>query len=261
MPGRSTIYGLFLLAGHFGHFWPVVAIQSALCVWVIMLALRAHGLGHQPLTLLGTSAVLALFTALPFVSGQLMPDVFAGIGLCALYLLIWKRASLGRGETLGLAVLAAVSGACHSSVLAAQVLVLLAALIGLGLVAKSVLDQGPVVEVSFRSGDGLEAGKTKVKYKDVDIGIVRTIALKEDLSKVLVTIEMTKEARRFTAADTRFWVVRPRVGASGVSGLGTLLSGAYIGVDAGKGALGADKFTGLERAPPVTVDQKGSQFT
>eukprot|EP01034_Spumella_vulgaris_P041885 gene41885-51912_t len=138
---------------------------------------------------------------------------------------------------------------------------LLAALIGLGLVAKSVLDQGPVVEVSFRSGDGLEAGKTKVKYKDVDIGIVRTIALKEDLSKVLVTIEMTKEARRFTAADTRFWVVRPRVGASGVSGLGTLLSGAYIGVDAGKGALGADKFTGLERAPPVTVDQKGSQFT
>eukprot|EP01032_Pedospumella_encystans_P033778 gene33778-38175_t len=58
-----------------------------------------------------------------------------------------------------------------------------------------------------------------------------------------------------------FWVVRPRVGASGVSGLGTLLSGAYIGVDAGKGALGADKFTGLERAPPVTVDQKGSQFT
>lgn len=138
---------------------------------------------------------------------------------------------------------------------------LLAALIGLGLVAKSVLDQGPVVEVSFRSGDGLEAGKTKVKYKDVDIGIVRTIALQEDLSKVLVTIEMTKEARRFTAADTRFWVVRPRVGASGVSGLGTLLSGAYIGVDAGKGALGTVKFTGLERAPPVTVDQKGSQYT
>jgi len=130
MPGRSTIYGLFLLAGHFGHFWPVVAVQTALCVWVVMLALRAHGLGHQPLTLLGTSAVLALFTALPFVSGQLMPDVFAGVGLCALYLLIWKRSALGRSETLGLAVLAAVSGACHSSVLAAQVLVLLAALIG-----------------------------------------------------------------------------------------------------------------------------------
>ena len=138
---------------------------------------------------------------------------------------------------------------------------LLAALIGLGLVAKSVLDQGPTVTVSFRSGDGLEAGKTKVKYKDVDIGIVRTIALHPDLSRVLVTIDMSKDAKRFTAADTRFWVVRPRVGASGVSGLGTLLSGAYIGVDAGKGALGAGEFTGLERAPPVTVDQKGSAFT
>ncbi|SFU31270.1 PqiB family protein [Pseudoduganella namucuonensis] len=138
---------------------------------------------------------------------------------------------------------------------------LLAALIGLGLVAKSVVDKGPTVVVSFHSGDGLEAGKTRVKYKDVDIGVVRTIALDPDLSKVLVTIDMSKEAKRFTAADTRFWVVKPRIGASGVSGLGTLLSGAYIGVDAGKGAVGTTAFTGLETAPPVTVDQKGSQFT
>jgi paraquat-inducible protein B len=138
---------------------------------------------------------------------------------------------------------------------------LVAALIGLALVGKSVLDQGPTVVVSFRSGDGLEAGKTRVKYKDVDIGLVRAIALSPDLSKVQVTIDMSKEATRFTAADTRFWVVRPRIGATGVSGLGTLLSGAYIGVDAGKGATGNTDFTGLERAPPVTVDQKGSQYT
>jgi paraquat-inducible protein B len=138
---------------------------------------------------------------------------------------------------------------------------LVAALIGLALVGKSVLDQGPTVVVSFRSGDGLEAGKTRVKYKDVDIGLVRAIALSPDLSKVQVTIDMIKDAKRFTAADTRFWVVRPRVGATGVSGLGTLLSGAYIGVDAGKGATGSTEFTGLERAPPVTVDQKGSQYT
>lgn len=138
---------------------------------------------------------------------------------------------------------------------------LLAALIGIGLVAKSVLDRGPTVTVSFRSGDGLEPGKTKVKYKDVDIGLVRAITLAPDLSKVLVTIDMSKDATRFTAEDTRFWVVRPRIGASGVSGLGTLLSGAYIGVDAGKAAVFKNEFTGLERAPPVTVDQKGSQFT
>jgi paraquat-inducible protein B len=138
---------------------------------------------------------------------------------------------------------------------------LLAALIGATLVIKSILDQGPTVVVSFRTGDGLEPGKTKVKYKDVDIGLVRTISLSPDLSKVLVTIDMSKEARRFTAEDTRFWVVRPRVGASGVSGLGTLLSGAYIGVDAGKSAVTREEFTGLERVPQVTGDQKGRQFT
>jgi len=137
---------------------------------------------------------------------------------------------------------------------------LLAALIGLTLVVKSFVDQGPTVVVSFRSGDGLEAGKTKVKYKDVDIGLVRAISLSRDLSKVLVTIDMSKEAKRFTVADTRFWVVKPRVGASGVSGLGTLLSGAYIGVDAGKSEESRTEFTGLEKPPQVARDEKGSSY-
>ena len=70
------------------------------------------------------------------------------------------------------------------------------------------MDQGPTVTVSFRSADGLEPGKTKVKFKDVDIGLVRSITLSRDLSKVLVTIDMSKEAERFTVADTRFWVVQ-----------------------------------------------------
>jgi paraquat-inducible protein B len=138
---------------------------------------------------------------------------------------------------------------------------LLAALIGIGLVAKAVIDKGSTVTVTFRSADGLEPGKTKVKYKDVDIGLVRTISLSRDLSKVLVTIEMSKEATRFTAADTRFWVVRPRIGASGVSGLGTLLSGAYIGVDAGKSEEEKREFTGLEKPPQVAGDEKGSKYT
>jgi len=138
---------------------------------------------------------------------------------------------------------------------------LLAALIGIGLVVKSYFDEGPTVVVSFRSGEGLEAGKTKVKYKDVDVGQVRAISLSPDLSKVQVTIDMNKDARRFTAADTRFWVVKPRIGVSGVSGLGTLLSGAYIGVDAGKSQETSHDFTGLEKVPQVAGDQKGKQFT
>jgi paraquat-inducible protein B len=138
---------------------------------------------------------------------------------------------------------------------------LLAALIGVALVAKAIIDQGETVTVSFRTGDGLEPGKTKVKYKDVDIGLVRTISLSRDLSKVLVTIEMSKGASRFTAADSRFWVVRPRIGASGVSGLGTLLSGAYIGVDAGKSEETSKDFVGLEKPAQVAGDEKGSAYT
>ena len=138
---------------------------------------------------------------------------------------------------------------------------LLAALIGVGLVAKSLIDRGPAVTVSFRSGDGLEPGKTKVKFKDVDIGLVRSISLAPDLSKVLVNIDMSKEAKRFTAADTRFWVVKPRIGASGVSGLNTLLSGAYIGVDAGKSEEQKDEFVGLEKPPQVALDEKGTRYT
>ena len=137
---------------------------------------------------------------------------------------------------------------------------LLAALIGLTLVVKSFVDKGPTVVVSFRSGDGLEAGKTKVKFKDVDVGLVRAISLSHDLSKVLVTIDMSKEAKRFTAEDTRFWVVKPRIGASGVSGLSTLLSGAYIGVDAGKSEETKTEFTGLEKPPQVARDEKGSSY-
>lgn len=138
---------------------------------------------------------------------------------------------------------------------------LLAALVGAGLAARSVLDQGPTLTVSFHSADGLEPGKTKVRYKSVEIGLVRSIGLGDDLSKVLVTIDMSKEASRFAVQGTRFWVVRPRIGASGVSGLNTLLSGAYIGVDAGKSAEPQHSFTGLESTPPVTGDQQGRQFT
>jgi paraquat-inducible protein B len=137
---------------------------------------------------------------------------------------------------------------------------LLAALIGLTLVVRSVLEQGPTVTVSFRSADGLEPGKTKVKYKDVDIGLVKTITLAPDLSKVLVRIDMSKEAKRFTANDTRFWVVKPRIGASGVTGLNTLLSGSYIGVDAGKSEETTHEFTGLEKPPQVTRDEKGTSY-
>lgn len=137
---------------------------------------------------------------------------------------------------------------------------IIAAVVGLTLVAKILVDRGPVVTVSFRSAEGLEAGKTKVKYKDVDIGQVQGIKLAEDRSHVLVSIQLTKEASGFDADDTRYWVVRPRIAASGISGLGTLLSGAYIGVDAGTSEETKKQFEGLEQPPIVTRDASGRQF-
>lgn len=137
---------------------------------------------------------------------------------------------------------------------------IIAAIIGIALMVKIVIDRGPEITISFSTGEGIEAGKTKVKYKEVDIGEVRTIRLSKDRSKVLVTVQLSKDADSFTAVDTHFWVVRPRLGASGISGLGTLLSGAYIGADAGTSEETTDEFTGLEIQPTVTRDASGKQF-
>ncbi|PCE29290.1 PqiB family protein, partial [Burkholderia ubonensis] len=137
---------------------------------------------------------------------------------------------------------------------------LIAALIGIGLVIKSVRERGPEITISFHSAEGLEPGKTQVKYKDVEIGMVKTISLSKDLVRVLVDVQLKKEAENFAVKGSRFWVVRPRIGATGVSGLGTLLSGAYIGVDAGRSQNAHTRFTGLETPPAVTADQKGTQY-
>ncbi len=137
---------------------------------------------------------------------------------------------------------------------------LLAALIGVSLVVREVVQQGPEITISFKSAEGIESGKTKVKYKDVDIGEVKSVRLSDDLSRAIVTVDLTKEASNFAVKDTRFWIVKPRVAASGISGLNTLLSGSYIGVDAGRSPDTAKEFVGLETPPAVTRDQKGHQF-
>jgi paraquat-inducible protein B len=138
---------------------------------------------------------------------------------------------------------------------------LICALIGVALVVKSITEKGPTATVTFTTAEGLEAGKTKVKYKDVEIGSVQAITLSKDLRHVIVNIQLTKEAERFATSGTRFWVVRPRVGANGISGLGTLLSGAYIGVDIGRSTERQTAFVGLDNPPIVTTGQPGHQYT
>jgi paraquat-inducible protein B len=137
---------------------------------------------------------------------------------------------------------------------------LVALLIGAWLVYKAISEKGPTVTIAFKSAEGLEAGKTKIKFKDVELGQVSEINLSPDLSHVLVTAELVKQAEKFLSANTRFWVVRARVAAGQVSGLGTLFSGAYIGLDPGKPGPPATHFEGLENPPVVTTDLPGRRF-
>jgi paraquat-inducible protein B len=137
---------------------------------------------------------------------------------------------------------------------------IVAVLIGGWLAYKGLSEKGPVVTITFESAEGLEAGKTQLKYKDVKIGEVQTIHFNADLSRVIVTAELVKEAGPYLTENTRFWVVRPRVTASGVSGLGTLFSGAYIGMDPGKEGQPQRNFQGLEIPPVVTTGMPGRDF-
>jgi len=137
---------------------------------------------------------------------------------------------------------------------------LVAVLIGIWLVYKTVSEKGPEITITFKSAEGLEAGKTKINYKDVDIGKVTAIRLSEDLSHVTVTAEMVPDAGRYLTEETRFWVVRPQITAGGVSGLGTLLSGAFIGIEPAIGGTPRRHFDGLERQPMVTGETAGSRY-
>jgi paraquat-inducible protein B len=137
---------------------------------------------------------------------------------------------------------------------------IVAALIGLLLIYRVITESGPTITISFKEGSGLEAGKTKVKFKDVEVGKVSDVALKDDLSGVIATVEMTRDASVYMTDKTRFWVVRPRISAGSVSGLGTLFSGAYIGIDPSREGKRAKSFVGLERPPVVQSDEPGSDF-
>ena len=138
---------------------------------------------------------------------------------------------------------------------------LVAVLVGGWVAVHYLISRGPTISIEFASAEGLEANKTKLRYKDVDIGTVSAIAIAKDRSHVIVTAKMAKQAEDLLVADTQFWVVRPRVSLNSISGLGTLLSGAYIGLDAGKSEEGQWDFKGLEAPPPIPAGLPGRRFT
>lgn len=129
VPSRAVVYGLILNAGAPFTFWPVVALQAALTVWIVALMLRTHGLGRNPLMLVGIVAALTLISTLPWLTSILLTDIFCGLGVLALYLLLMRSGELNGRERIALIVLIAVSAATHSATMAVLLALLACAIV------------------------------------------------------------------------------------------------------------------------------------
>src|SRR5262245_39938780 len=140
------------------------------------------------------------------------------------------------------------------------VIPIVAALVGAFVAWRAISSRGPEITITFKTAAGLEAGKTKIKYKDVEVGLVETVELAKDLSGIICTARMVPGADAYHREKTQFWVVSARISGGQVSGLETLLAGAYIGVDPVLDGPRAKVFTGLEVAPIVTLTEPGRYF-
>lgn len=125
---------------------------------------------------------------------------------------------------------------------------------------RTITARGPMIEITFQNAEGIEVGKTKVKHHDIELGLVEETAPSRDLSSVTVHVRMNRYAEPHLRQGTRFWVMRPRLSAEGISGLGTLISGSYIEMEPGPGEP-TRQFVALEDPPVVTADVPGSNFT
>ena len=137
---------------------------------------------------------------------------------------------------------------------------MVAAFVGLYLAYWAWTQTGPTITIHFERAEGLEAGRTVLKYKDVKVGQVEAVGLDDDLSGVVVTASVVNDLAEYLTDETRFWVVRAQVSAGGVTGLETVFSGAYIAVDPSNKGTDAREFDGLEKPPVVTSDKPGTYY-
>ena len=133
-------------------------------------------------------------------------------------------------------------------------------LAGAFVAVREKLAEGTSIEITFRTADDLEPNKTKISYKAVEIGEVKEIHVSKDRQEVVVEARIHRNSSDYLVQDTRFWVVRPRITGANITGLGTLVSGAYIGVDVGHSTVPQRHFTGLEVPPIVTSGLPGREY-
>ncbi|SHF79895.1 intermembrane transport protein PqiB [Vibrio gazogenes] len=134
---------------------------------------------------------------------------------------------------------------------------LIAAIVAGWMLVENWSRQGPEVTVVAESADGLVAGKTKVKAHNVDVGEVTDIHLSDDFNHAIIRIRMEQGSEAMLNSKSKFWVVKPRVGKEGISGLGTILSGAFINIHPGRGGEKREHFTMLKQPPLSTADNQG----
>ena len=137
---------------------------------------------------------------------------------------------------------------------------IVAAALGGWVAVTRILSQGPEITITFASAEGLEAGKTKISYKGVDVGTITKIRLSEDHMRVIANAQMAPKTEDFLTDDTQFWVVRPRISGATVSGLSTLISGSYIGMEIGNSKQSKREFIALETPPVVSEGVPGRFF-
>ena len=135
-----------------------------------------------------------------------------------------------------------------------------AAAIVLWLAWHGVAGRGPEILISFKVVDGLQPGQTKVQHRNVDLGVVESVQLTPDMSRVIVHARMSREAVEYLNEHTRFAIIAPRVGVGGISGLSTLVSGSYLEMYPGKGTQSQRQFVGLDEPPVLPPDTPGHAF-
>jgi paraquat-inducible protein B len=133
-------------------------------------------------------------------------------------------------------------------------------LVGGWLIVKTLSEKGPQVTISFKTAEGIEVGKTKVKYKNVNIGVVEQVKFSDDFSNTILTVDFSQGSEKFLNRGTQFWVVKPQLSLRGATGLSTLISGAYIEIEPGPGAAQLH-FIGLEKQPVVKSEEQGKKIT
>lgn len=135
-----------------------------------------------------------------------------------------------------------------------------ALMIAIWLAVQARLEKGTVIQISFAQASDIIPGQTLIKLKNVKVGVVKSVRLSADLKTVLVKAEVDRGVSDYLSNNTRFWVVTPRISATGVSNLGTLISGVYIVMDPGEKGSATTKFEGLSEPPAFESDEPGAPF-